>query len=75
MYHKTMINGLNGISANLYQNAQSAHNIANVNSKASEVNLTKETTSQITSQRGVEANAQSIKTHDGMIGSLLDIAT
>lgn len=42
-------------------------------SQMSQTDLAKEMTDQIMIQKGVEANVQSIRTQDEMLGSLLDI--
>jgi len=52
---------------------KSAHNIANLNTKGSSTDLSKEFTSQIITQGATEVNVNAIKTHDQMLGSLLDI--
>lgn len=42
-------------------------------SAASQTDLAKEMTDQVTLERGAEANVAAIRTQDAMIGSLLDI--
>ena len=42
-------------------------------STTSQTDLTNEVTDQIVAERGVEANAEAIRTQDQMYGSLLDI--